>query len=83
MDRDDGLRDEYLAAIEKEIVYGRARLAKASEHLDEHAPRRARTLAAISGVTLEWLVAELDRLRAGGPFDEAAARSFLDIRARP
>jgi hypothetical protein len=27
-----------------------------------------------------WLVAERDRLRAGGEFDEAAARRFLDER---
>jgi hypothetical protein len=76
----DALRKEYLAAIEQEIASGEARLAKARDRLDEDAPSRARTLAAISGVTLEWLVTERDRLRAGGEFDEAAARSFLDAR---
>jgi hypothetical protein len=75
---DDALRKQYLAAIEQEIAYGEARLAKARERLDDDAPRRARTLAAISGVTLEWLVVERDRLRAGGEFEEAAARRFLD-----
>jgi hypothetical protein len=79
----DDLRKEYLAAIEQEIVYGEARLAKAREQLDGDAPSRARTLAAISDVTLEWLETERDRLRAGGEFDEAAARRFLDERRCP
>jgi hypothetical protein len=74
----DALRKEYLAAIEQEISEGKARLAQASEQLDDDAPRRARTLAAISGVTLEWLISERNRLRAGGEFDEADARRFLD-----
>jgi hypothetical protein len=76
----EALREEYLAAIEQEIVYGEARLEKARERIDDDAPTRARTLAAISDATLGWLIAERGRLRAGGQFDEAAARHFLDER---
>ena len=47
------------------------------EVMDEAAPLRTKTLAAISDVTLEWLEAERERLRTGGPFDEDAARRFL------
>jgi hypothetical protein len=73
----DALREQYLAAIEHEIIEGKARLARARGRLGDDAPRRARTLVAVSDVTIEWLAAERDRLRAGGPFDEDAARRFL------
>jgi hypothetical protein len=79
-DREDSLREQYLAAIENEILHGELRLANAREQIGEQTPGRARSLAAISDVTLEWLVTERDRLRAGGEFDEAAARRFLDER---
>ena len=48
--------------------------------MDDDAPRRAKTLAAISDVTLEWLEGERDLLRAGGDFDEEGARRFLGER---
>jgi hypothetical protein len=70
---DEALRQEYLAAIEQEISEGKARLAKARAQIDD---ARARGLA-VSDFTLDWLVSERDRLRAGGEFDEAAARRFL------
>jgi len=77
----DALRERYLAAIEREITEGVARLTQARERLDDDAPRRAKALAAISDVTLEWLAAERDRLRAGGTFDVDDARTFLEQRA--
>jgi hypothetical protein len=72
------LREDFLAAIEREIADGQRRLGDAREHLDEAAPRRVQALTAIADVTLESLIAERDRLRAGAPFDEDAARRFLD-----
>lgn len=75
-DRDE-LREQYLAAIEQEIESGRRRLADAREHLGSDAPDRARATAAIADVTLDWLIAERDRLRAGGAFNEEAARRLL------
>jgi hypothetical protein len=79
----EALREQYLAALDREIVEGEVRLTQARERLDDEAPRRVQALAAISDVTLEWLAAERDRVRAGGPFDEAAARRLLDERLRP
>ena len=76
----DALRERYLAALEREITEGSTRLTQARDRLDDDAPRRAKALAAISDVTLEWLAAERDRVRAGGVFDETAARRFLDQR---
>jgi hypothetical protein len=76
----DALRKTYLAAIEQEISEGTARLTQARKRLDLDASSRARELAAISGITLEGLVAERDRLRAGGEFDEVTALRFLDER---
>jgi len=74
---DDALRRRYLAVIEREIREATERLAQVHGRLDDDAPRRARTLAAISDVTREWLAAERDRLRAGGTFDETEARRLL------
>ncbi len=76
----ESLREQYLAALDREIVEGEGRLTQARERLDDDAPRRVQALAAISGVTLEWLADERDRVRAGGPFDEAGARHLLDER---
>lgn len=75
----EALREQYLAAIDHEIAEGRARLGRARNALDDDAPRRAKTLAAISNVTLDWLEAERDRIRAGHAFDEEAARLFLGM----
>jgi hypothetical protein len=77
-DRENSIRERYLAAIENEILHGELRLANARDQMDEQTPGRARSLAAISDLTLGELVAERDRIRAGGEFDEAAARRFLD-----
>ena len=51
--------------------------------MDEAAPLRTKTLAAISDVTLEWLEAERERLRTGGPStrmrrDASSASDELD-----
>ncbi len=73
----EALREQYLAALDREIVDGGVRLTQARERLDDEAPRRVQALAAISDVTLEWLAAERDRVRAGGPFDEDEARRLL------
>lgn len=73
----EALRAQYLAAIEREIVKGGARLTEARERLDDDPPRRAQALAAISDVTLEWLAAERDRVRAGGAVDEEEAHRLL------
>jgi hypothetical protein len=73
---------DYLAALDQEISEAKARLAQARTRLHEDANARIRALAAISDSTLEWLEAERDRLRAGGQFDEAAARSFLEHERR-
>jgi hypothetical protein len=73
----EALREEYLAAIEREIAQAQGRLASARERLGSDVPHRARTAAAVADVTLEWLIAERDRLRAGGTFDEEAARRLL------
>jgi hypothetical protein len=70
------LREQYLAAIEHEITDGRSRLNEARRH-GRNASKRGRALAAISDVTLDWLEAERDRVRAGEAFDEEAARRFL------
>jgi hypothetical protein len=70
------LREQYLAAIEHELAEGRDRLDRARAS-GATSPARARAVAAIADVNLQWLEAERDRLRAGGPFDEAAARRFL------
>jgi hypothetical protein len=71
------LREQYLAAIEREIDSAQSRLADARERLGSDAPHRARATAAIADMTLDWLIAEPDRLRAGGAFDEEAARRLL------
>jgi hypothetical protein len=75
----EAIRAKYLAAIELEIVSGQSRLAAARERFGSDAPDHAKATAAIADVTLEWLIAERDRLRAGGAFDEEAARRFLGI----
>jgi hypothetical protein len=71
------LREQYLAAIEYEIATAEGRLTDARARVTDSASRRAEALVAISDVTLDWLKKERDRLRAGGAFDEAAARWFL------
>jgi hypothetical protein len=73
----DAVRKQYLAAIEQEIDSAQSRLADADARLDSDAPDRVRATVAIANVTLDWLIAERDRLRAGGTFDEEAARRLL------
>jgi hypothetical protein len=73
----EALRAQYVAAIEREIASAESRLAAARDRLGSDAPDRAKATAAIADVTLEWLIRERDRLRAGGAFDEEAARQFL------
>jgi hypothetical protein len=70
------LRERYLDAIEREIAEGRARLNRALAGR-ENTSSRAKVLAAIADVNLVWLEAERERVRAGEPFDEAAARRLL------
>lgn len=79
----EALREQYLAAIEHEISEGRSRLDGARDRLGHDAPPRAQALAAISGVTLDWLTTERDRLRAGGSFDVDGARQFLALTDDP
>jgi hypothetical protein len=74
---DEALRERFRASIEREIASAQSRLVDAGERLGSDAPDRARATAAIANVTLEWLIAERDRLRAGGAFDEEAARQLL------
>ena len=59
----DALREQYLSAIEREIIEGEARLTEARERLGNDAPRRAKTLAAISDVTLDSSQVPQSRLR--------------------
>jgi hypothetical protein len=73
----EALREQYLVAIEQEIVSGRRRLSEARHRGGDRESRRAEAVAAVADVTLDWLEAERDRLRAGGAFDEAAARRLL------
>jgi hypothetical protein len=73
----EALREQYLAALEHEITSARGRLSTAREGLGLDAPPRTQAIAAVAEVTLEWLETERDRLRAGGAFDEDAARRLL------
>jgi hypothetical protein len=73
----EALRRQYLAALDQEIASAESRRSDARERLDSDAPQRARASAAIADVTLDWLIAERDRLRAGGTFDEEAARRLI------
>ena len=74
----EALREQYLAALEHEIVSARSRLDAARDVLGPDAPPRAEAVAAVADVTLEWLEEERDRLRVGGAFDEAEARRLLE-----
>lgn len=70
---DNPLREQYLAALDQEIL-------NAEEDRAEIDAARARGLA-VSDFMLGWLLSERDRVRAGGGFDEAFARRFLDENA--